>query len=399
MKRILFVTSCRDVWGGSEELWSGAALELKRRGLRVFAGRSAPWHSGPMHPRWVRLRDAGIRLRDFGASRTARLIPDVLEHSVPIALRPAWRVRNLALAAKLALTKADLVVISQGGCYDGLFPVCLPEVCRFAGVPYVVVAQKAAEIDWPGDGLRHIYRRCYGEAAATFFVSRHNRTTAEQQLAMRLPRVEIVRNPFMVSGKVPQAWPSTRDGVMRLACVARLLPLEKAQDLLLRVLARETWRKRAVEVSFFGEGPMRRALEEMAQFLGLSNVHFRGFAETNEIWRTHHALVLPSRSEGLPLAQVEAMMCGRPVIVTDAGGSGEIMQDGIHGFLATGPSEHELGDAMERAWESRNNWRTMGEAAGAHIRKVYPENPCAVFADRLEDFCLSPNARRDVQPA
>jgi len=398
MKRILFVTSCPDAWGGSEELWSGAALELKRRGLRVFAGRSAPWHSGPMHPRWVRLRDAGITLRDFGASRSSRLIPDVLEHSVPIALRPAWRVRNLALAAKLALTKADLVVIAQGACFDGMFPIFLPEICRYAKVPYVIVSQKAGEIEWPQDGLRHIYKRGYAEAAAVFFVSDHNRITVEQQLALKLDRAEIVRNPFLVAAG-PQAWPDSPDGGWRLACVARLLPLDKGQDLLLKVLAQDRWRQRPVEVSFFGEGRMARGLEEMARFLGLNNVHFRGFGETNEIWRTHHALVLPSRSEGLPLAQVEAMMCGRPVIVTDAGGSGEIMQDGVHGFLAAGPSEHELGDAMERAWESRNNWRTMGEAAGAHIRKVYPENPCAVFADRLEDFCLSPNARRDAQPA
>lgn len=384
MRRILFVSSCRDAWGGCEELWSGAALEMKKRGFRVFAGRSALWPAGPRHPRWVRLRQAGIELRDFGASNTARLVPDVVERIAPIAIRPVWRIRSLALAAKLSLTARDLVVISQGGSYDGMFPVCVPEICRFAGVPFVVISQKAAEIDWPPDGLRHIYRRCYEAALATFFVSRHNRSTVEQQLGMQMPSAEIVRNPFMVSGELPQPWPTANDGMMRLACVARLLPLEKAQDSLLHVLAREKWRKRAIEVSFFGAGPMGKGLEEMASFLGLSNVRFRGFADTNEIWRTHHALVLPSRSEGLPLAQVEAMICGRPVIVTDAGGSSEILEDGVHGFLASGASETEIDKAMERAWDCRESWASIGASAAAHIRTIYPGNPCAVFADRLE---------------
>ena len=56
------------------------------------------------------------------------------------------------------------------------------------------------------------------------------------------------------------------------------------------------------------------------------------------IWAEHHALVLPSRFEGMPLVVVEAMLCGRPCIVTDVGGNAELIRDGINGFLAKAPT-------------------------------------------------------------
>lgn len=381
---ILFVSSCPEPWGGCEELWTGAACRLRDRGFRVLAGRTEPWPHGTVHHRWAALREAGVTLRNFGASHAARVLPDVMHRAIPVAARPAWRLRSLALAAKLRITAPDLVVISQGQAYDGLFPICLPEVCRFAGVPYVIVSQKAAEIEWPPDGLRHIYKRCYREAAAVCFVSEHNRRTVERQLGIDLPAAEVVRNPFMVQADGPLPWPESPCGVLRLACVARLWPLEKSQDVLLSVLAREQWRRRPIEMNFFGEGPMARGLHEMARSLGIVNVRFPGFLEATDIWRTHHALVLPSRSEGLPLAQVEAMMCGRPVIVADAGGTSEIMRDGEHGFLATAAAEHSVNDALERAWARRAEWPAIGAAAAAHVRTLYPADPCAVFADRLE---------------
>jgi len=392
--RIAFLTSCPDAWGGSEELWAGAAVRLHERRFRVIAGRSEPWPRGRLHQRWAEMQTAGIAVRSFGATRFARTLPDFAKWAAPALLRPAWRLRNLALAAKLRLLAPDLAVISQGQAYDACFPLCLPEVCRFAGVPYAIVCQKASDLIWPPDGLRDLFRRCYREAAAVFFVSEHNRRTVERQLAIDLPNAEVVRNPFLVPADAPIPWPASSDGVLRLACVGRLWPLEKAQDVLLNVLARDRWRERPIEVSFFGEGPMARGLEEMSRSLGLTNIRFPGVASPLDIWRTHHALVLPSRAEGLPLVQVEAMMCGRPVIVVDAGGTSEIMRDGEHGFLATAATETAVDDALERAWQRRADWQTVGQAAAAHIRTLYPPDPCNAFADRLMKLVAPANRGR-----
>ena len=383
-RTILFLTSCPLPWGGSEELWSGAAVRLCDRGFHVRTGRSEPSAGWRRHDRWTALRRSGVGVGNFSVTTLGRAIPDAVARFLPPFARPAWLAGNLILGAKMRLLRPDLVVISQGQAYDGCAPLCLPDVCRVAGVPYVLVCQKAAEIHWPDDRLRSRFRRCYRDARAVYFVSEHNQRTVEWQIGMGLDDAAVVRNPFMVQVDGPLPWPEERGGLFRLACPARMWPMEKAQDVLLQVLAREKWRNRPVEVNFFGDGPMARGLEEMAKSLGLANVSFPGFTDPNEIWRTHHALVLPSRAEGLPLAQVEAMMCGRPVIVADAGGTAEIMRDNEHGFLAAAAAEAPLADALERAWQRRDDWPAIGAAAAAHVRTLYPADPCGAFADRLE---------------
>jgi glycosyltransferase involved in cell wall biosynthesis len=101
------------------------------------------------------------------------------------------------------------------------------------------------------------------------------------------------------------------------------------------------------------------------------------------IWAAHHALILPSRGEGLPLALVEAMWCGRPAIVTDSGGNAEIVEEGVTGFVADWPNTKAINDALERAWQRRGAWCEMGMAAAEEIRKRLPDDPVGKFCDNL----------------
>ena len=92
----------------------------------------------------------------------------------------------------------------------------------------------------------------------------------------------------------------------------------------------------------------------MAKELDLPHIEFAGFVEDIEqLWTRHHALVLPSRFEGMPLSLVEAMLCGRPSIVTDVAGHRELVRDNVNGFLAKAPTVELLNEAMNRAWENR----------------------------------------------
>jgi glycosyltransferase involved in cell wall biosynthesis len=104
--------------------------------------------------------------------------------------------------------------------------------------------------------------------------------------------------------------------------------------------------------------------------------------DIEKVWEHHHALVLPSRSEGLPLSLVEAMAAGRPVIVTDAGGNAELVEEGITGFVGH-INETSLDHAMERAWDKREHWESMGQKAAAYISEMIPKSPAFDFADKL----------------
>jgi glycosyltransferase involved in cell wall biosynthesis len=193
----------------------------------------------------------------------------------------------------------------------------------------------------------------------------------------------VVRNPFKVSWQQRSDWPGTDLG-FRFACIGRLYPMEKGQDLLIRVLGRDRWRSRPVSLTFFGVGEQSVGLAEMAALHGLANVRFAGFAnDVDQIWTGHHALLLSSRAEGLPLVLVEAMLCGRVPIVTDVAGNSEVVEDDVTGFLAAAPTEDALDEAMERAWQRRAEWRAIGEAAARRIRELVPPDPAGELAERL----------------
>jgi len=373
-KHIVFVSS-NFTWGGSEELWSLAAIALAEQGHRVTAYKN---RLKPHEGRVDQLRAAGVKLVELASFP---LLPNALFSAVfwispPLSV--AWQAFLLHL--RLRLRRPDLVVISQGGNHDSWL---LAGICRRLHLPYVLVSQKATDLYWPRDNWLQEVRAIYRKALHAFFVSEHNYRLTEEQIGEPIPHGSVVRNPFLVPWERNGAWPRQESG-LRLACVGRLYPKEKGQDLLLRVLAADKWRARDVRVTFFGAGEQREALEAMAAYRGLTSVSFAGYADdVAGIWHDHHGLVLPSRAEGLPLVLVEAMLCGRVSVVTDVGGNAEVLEDGVTGFLAPAATESALDDALERAWARRAEWPAIGDRAAERIRELVPSEPGRALAEAV----------------
>ena len=192
-----------------------------------------------------------------------------------------------------------------------------------------------------------------------------------------------------------RSWPGD-SGPLRLACVARMDAAAKGQDLLLRILARPQWRERPIELNFFGEGVHELGLRRLTQMLQLNNVHFCGhISDIRAIWEQNHLLVLPSRFEGLPLALVEAMWCGRPAVVTDVGGNAELCLDGETGFVAPAATLSCFSRTLERAWERRKEWLNLGQAARARVENQIPKDPVRLFCERLEACAAAKSGRED----
>ena len=368
-KSIHFFTTCPEPWGGSEELWAQSARTMAGREYLVTATLSFLDRS---HPEVQRLIDAGVRLENY------RGVPFLRRFGL---LRGRWE--PTLTIARLRSEKPELAVISQGENMDGHRKI---SYCRQAGIPYVLICQKAAEDNCPLDTSRGRLKDGFEHAVRVFFVSEHNRRVTQQILGLRLTNSEVVWNPFKVGYQVQLPWPKPVDGKLRLACVARLWMKDKGQDLLLKVLAMEKWQKRAdqLEIHFYGNGHNAIATAEMADLLGVRNVKFCGFSQNvEEIWRHYHGLILASRHEGLPLALVEAMLCARPAIVTNVGGNAEVVEDGVSGFIAQSPTVESVDDAMERAWNRRQEWERIGATASKLIRKKVPADPSALFTAKL----------------
>ncbi|CAM5717144.1 glycosyltransferase [Streptomyces fumanus] len=106
-----------------------------------------------------------------------------------------------------------------------------------------------------------------------------------------------------------------------VVCVGRLCP-QKGQDLLLAAWERVLGRVPGAQLVLVGDGPDRERLRARAP----RSVRFAGpVADPGPWYRAADLVVLPSRWEGMALAPLEAMACGRPVVVTDVAGAREAL--------------------------------------------------------------------------
>lgn len=372
MRKFTFISTNEYVpWGGSEYCWFAAAERLARSGAEVTVSVKA-WPQPVKHVE--HLRSVGCRL-------VLREWPPPIRQRIMRRIFPerdfSWaHMRTIGLGA-------DLVVIAQGENMDGLKWM---EAAKSLGYPYVAVAQGAPDYRFPADHMAERFAVCYETARAAYFVSHANVELSRRQFGTALPRARVIRNPFNVSYNVNLPWPSNSEELL-LACVARLDVATKRQDLICEVLSLPRWRKRRIRVSFVGSGPNERVLRWLVDFRKLSNIHFAGSTnDIEQVWRAHHALLLPSRHEGMPLVVVEAMLCGRPCVATDVGGNRELIRDGTNGFLAKAATTELLDETLNCAWENRSRLREMGEKAAQDVRQWVSPDPTGDFVRELESL-------------
>ena len=362
-------------WGGSEELWSRAALRFARSGADVSV--NVHWWKTPVR-QVEELAQAGCKVSFRKTDTARRLIRKMTRQAEPIY---RWLDKH----------QPEFVVISQGYHIEGGMYM---EACWKRNIPYVCICQAAIEGIWPSDEAVSVITQAYEQALKCFFVSHNNANLVSKQLAIRLPQSEIVRNPYQVDFNAAPRWPDSNKG-FKLACVGRLEPRAKGQDVLFEVLSQEKWRQRPLFVTLFGNGANKENLQKLHKLYCLDNVTFGGFVSNIEdVWAAHHALVLPSRYEGLPLAIVEAMLCGRMCITTDVSGNAELIEDNKEGFIAAAPSPKYLDEAMERAWQQRERWYDIGQAARHKVRQCVSADPVGDFVNELRSVISSVSKKR-----
>ncbi|WP_243337933.1 glycosyltransferase family 4 protein [Anaeromyxobacter soli] len=130
----------------------------------------------------------------------------------------------------------------------------------------------------------------------------------------------------------------------------RLSP-EKGVDVLARAWPRVVARLPEARLWMLGDGAERARLEELARREGVeTSLALPGpVADVAPFLRAADAAVLPSRTEGMPVALLEAMACAVPVVATAVGGSAEVLRDGVTGRLVPPERPGALADALVEA--------------------------------------------------
>ncbi|MCB1425825.1 MAG: glycosyltransferase [Zhengella sp.] len=198
------------------------------------------------------------------------------------------------------------------------------------------------------------------------------RLAVSRDIACALPWSATVIRNFVNPAARPRTEPATP-----VFLFAGRLSREKGPDLFLKLA---NMRARSGEWRLLGDGPMR---EELVLSLNSPAV-LEGFAINITPWleRTT-ALVMTSRKEGLPMAALEAMGLGVPVIAPAVGALPDLVRHGVNGYLYPPGDMEEAAACIDRLMASGPAARSaMGEAAIATIRAAYSPQTAmpAIFA-------------------
>lgn len=181
----------------------------------------------------------------------------------------------------------------------------------------------------------------------------------EQYVGLPAGSVGTVANgvPAAPASAPPSA--SAPDGRIVVGALGRLTD-QKGFDALVRALPELP----TVTVTLVGDGPERPALEALAASLGVAErLQITGWTDDarGQLAR-FDVFALPSRWEGLPLAILEAMFAGLPVVANDVGSVAEAVRDGSTGFLLTAGDERALVERLRRLAGDAELRRRLGGA-------------------------------------
>ena len=189
---------------------------------------------------------------------------------------------------------------------------------------------------------------------------------------------EIVHYGIEPDG-VPRAY---APDVPRLLCVGRLIPI-KGHIVLLRAFAQARRQVPSLRLDIAGRGPLEPALRALVKELGIQDgVRFLGYvAPIQRAIEDAAAVVVPSMGEGFGMVALEAMERARPVIAAEIGGLGELVEDGVTGYLVPPGEAEPLADAIVALASDLPRAAELGEAGRRRALEEFLQDRCT---DRTE---------------
>jgi glycosyltransferase involved in cell wall biosynthesis len=160
----------------------------------------------------------------------------------------------------------------------------------------------------------------------------------------------------------------SHDGV-RLVYVGSLIP-RKSVGTLLEAYRELVRRGHSITLAVVGGGPEEPDLRSFVGKHSLRDVHFLGFQPpvvAQQWMAAADILVLPSFSEGRPVAIMEAMASRVPVVATDIAGTRELVENGSTGMLFAPGDAAALAECLERLIRDGEKRREMGRCARSKI--------------------------------
>ena len=306
------------------------------------------------------MEDGGMlrRMRVFGAALWR--IHSILREKSPCIFHVHFASRGSTLrkcivGLMVLRTSGWLVLHAHGGAFDSFF----------SNLPRPLQGRVA-----------RIFRRSHGFVA----LSTQWQEFYASQLALRRDRIQIMINPTDPTSPVPDR--SHRDGVQFLF-LGRIDDHKGAFELLDAYRALPISSRATARIVFAGDGRVEELRRRAADVGPDVVVHaWLDPEQRNHLLATSDVLVLPSHQEGIPMAILEAMAYGLPVIATPVGGIPDVIRHGREGLLVEVGNRGALTAALARMVAEP----ALRASSGREARATAESLNVTTYAQRLLEF-------------
>lgn len=172
---------------------------------------------------------------------------------------------------------------------------------------------------------------------------------------------------------------------IRVLCVSRLIE-RKGIRYLIEAISKLDSEK--VKLTLVGEGNQEAELKQLVRELELDDsVIFKGYVsheKISEIYKKSDIFALPSLNEGMSNALLEALAAGLPVIVTDTGGTSELIDE--NGFIVEKSNSDDIVEALKLMIEQPNLLKKMGERSREIAQNLSWNNVSFKYKELYEEL-------------
>jgi len=152
----------------------------------------------------------------------------------------------------------------------------------------------------------------------------------------------------------------TKSDTLRILCISRLIA-RKGLEYLIKAIAE--LKQYNIKLIIVGQGDQGKKLKKLVFALGISSkVEFKDYIARHfigEIYNNSDIFVLPSLNEGMSNAVLEAMASGLPIVLTDTGGTAELLN--ANGFIVPKKDPQAIAQTLQKFLEDRQLVFQMGK--------------------------------------
>jgi glycosyltransferase involved in cell wall biosynthesis len=345
------------------DLWAGAEVQLK-----------------VLLSKLVRRADIKLSVILFNEGRLEK---EIAALGIPVRVFPEteWGSPKIFIELVRTFKGSNVQLVHTHKYKDTILAAPAAKLC---GIPHIV--RTVHGLREPFEGLQaykmnlyEAFERTVHRYCVETLIGVSSQIERKYKAGGEISRVTCIRNGIDLDGKSIQTdrWCTRKyldvdPGTCLIGTVGRLTPVKGIPYLLeaVRILLRQEGN---VKVLIVGDGSIRQDLMSQARGLGISeNVVFLGHREdTDALLQAMDIFVLPSLSEGIPMALLEAMAASRAIVASRVGGVPEIVEDGVEGFLVEPMDVDSLAERCRRLIESPDVARRMGEQARKRVERDF----------------------------